>query len=518
MTTDTFDVILIGAGHNGLVCSDYLARAGFKVLILEAGKQAGGASITRGFSEGFSVSACAHSLSQLHPDIVRDLNLEAHGLEYAAKNLKTIALSEDGNHLSILADTVEGANLGTAEKQKYRDFHHTMKRFAGVLANMVPQCPPKLVEGDLADKFALLKLGLGIRLLGKNDMRELMRIATINIFDVLQEHFDNPLLKGAISFDAVLGAHMGPRSPNTVLGYLHRQLSGLFGFDGPALPRGGMGAVTRAIADAAMGNGVDIRLSCPVKQIKIEQGRAVGVVMQDGSEFSAAIIVSNADPKTTFRDLVTYPKLDSGFCRRVENIRIKSDTAKLHIALDALPDFAGLSDIGDRMIIAPDPVYVERAFDHSKYGEYSSAPAMEILVPTVHDSNLAPPGKHVMSIVVQYAPYSLKTGWDSSSKQAFSKIIVDRLAHYAPGLPELIIDSELLTPKDIEQEFRISGGHWHHCELALDQIAMMRPAYGATRYNTPIKGLYLCGAGSHPGGNVMGMAGKNSATAIIKGR
>ena len=393
-----------------------------------------------------------------------------------------------------------------------------MKRFAGILADMASECPPKLVEGNLADKLALLKLGLGVRMLGKTDMRELLRIATINIFDVLEEHFDSALLKGAISFDAVLGAHMGPRSPNTVLTYMHRQLGGLFGFDGPALPRGGMGAVTQAIATAATGNGVEIRFSSPVARIKIEQGRAVGVVLQNGNELNAALIVSNADPKTTFRDLVTYPNLDSGFCRRVENIRIKSDTAKLHLALDALPEFTDLSNAGNRMLIAPDPVYVERAFDHSKYGEYSSAPAMEILIPTVHDSSLAPPGKHVMSIVVQYAPYNLKAGWDAASKQAFTKIIIDRLAHYAPGLPDLVINSELLTPKDIEVEFRISGGHWHHCELALDQIAMMRPAYGATHYNTPIKGLYLCGAGCHPGGNVMGMAGKNSATAIIKGR
>ena len=488
------------------------------MLVLEAGNQVGGASITREFTEGFSVSACAHSLSQLHPEILRDLKLETHGLKYAAKNLKTIALAEDGNHLSFFADTVQGSSLSSSDRQEYRNFYNRMNRFSGVLAKMVTQRPPKLVEGDLADKFALLKMGLGIRLLGKDDMRELMRIATINIFDVLEERFDNPLLKGAISFDAVLGAHMGPRSPNTVLSYMHKQLGGLFGFDGPALPSGGMGAVTKAIASAASSNGVDIRVSSTVKQIKIEQGRAVGVVLQNGSEFSATRVVSNADPKTTFRDLVTYPNLDSGFCRRVENIRIKSDTAKLHLALSSLPEFTGLSDPGHRMLIAPDPVYIERAFDHSKYGEYSRAPAMELLIPTVHDAHLAPQGKHVMSIIVQYAPYTLKAGWNKDSKQAFTKIIVDRLAQYAPGLPGLVTDSELLTPKDIEQEFRMSGGHWHHCELALDQVAMMRPAFGATQYKTPIQGLYLCGAGSHPGGNVMGMAGKNAAATIIKGR
>ena len=515
------DVVVIGAGHNGLVCAGYLARAGYAVVVVEAAEQVGGASITRAFAgssaQGFEVSACAHLLYQLQPAISKNLELEKHDLTFAATDLATIALDRNGQCRTILGPKVTGEGLSQADIDAYRRFHQQMVRYAELLGKAAANRPPKLVDGDWRDKMALAKLGLSVRLLGRDDMRDLLRVGAINLFDVLNEVIDDELLKGALSVDGVLGAHMGPRSPNTVLSFLYRRLGEVFGFNGPAIPAGGMGAVTRALAASARSVGVEIRTGTEVDSVLMNESRATGVVLRDGETLSAQVIVSNADPKTTFEKLVGYPRLETGFSRRIHNVRMQGTAAKLHLALDDVPDFNGVSNdnVGQRLLIAPDPSYVERAFDPAKYGEYSPAPVMEINIPTIHDPSLAPPGKHVLSAIVQFAPYQLAAGW-SATREAFTKSLIDTLADYAPGIGELVIGSELLTPKDIEQQFRIRGGHWHHGELSLDQFMMMRPVPGATQYATPIDGLYLCGAGVHPGGGVMGVAGKNAADEIVR--
>jgi len=518
MTDSTYDVVIVGGGHNGLVCATYLAKAGKNVLIVEANESLGGAASTNEFSKGFSVSGCAQWLMQLSPEIRRDLQLDKFGLTLAAENLSTIALNEDGDNLTIKGDVAEGCSLSAEDKVQYKKFHKQMLKFSSVLAGAFKRRPPKLVDSNMTDRFTLLKLGIDLKLLGKDDMRDLMRIALINMYDVMEENFDNDQLKAALAFDGVLGSHMGPRSPNTVFGFLYRRVGEAFGYQGPALVQGGMGAVGEALANSAKAAGVSIRTKARVARIIVDAYQTKGVELVDGDIISSNIVVSNADPKTTFKRLVGYPNIETGMARNVHNIRMKGTAAKLHLALKALPKFKGVSDedLGNRLIIAPTMDYIERAFNHAKYGEYSSKPAMDISIATVHDKSLAPAGQHVLSAIVQFAPYDLKNGWDEQSKNTFKQLVIDRLADFSPDIKELIIDSELLTPIDLENDFNLGGGHWHHGELSLDQIMMMRPFPGATQYGNAINGLYLCGAGSHPGGGVMGIAGKNAADEIIK--
>jgi len=515
--TNQYDVIVVGGGHNGLVCATYLARDGRKVLVLEAENHFGGAAKTREIAPGFKISAGAHLLTMLNPEVRKDMRLDEHGLKFAAKDLKTIALAEDGEHISIHGDAISGGDITAKDQAAMKDFHKTMLRFSKLLASAFRNRPPKLVEGDWHDRINLLKLGLGMRMLGREDMREIMRVGLINVYDVLHERFDSELLKGALSLDGLLGSHMAPRSPNTVLGYLYRRLGDLWGYRGPSLPEGGMGAVGLAMANSAKSMGVELRSNSAVVSINTESGRTTGVTLQGGEVLEAGIVISNADPKNTFQKLVGIRNIETDFSRRVENIRMQGNVAKLHLALDDLPEFVGVSasDIGQRLVIAPDMDYVERAFNPSKYGELCEAPILEIIIPSVHDTSLAPDDKHVLSAVVQYAPYSLKAGWENE-KDRFKAIVIDLLEQYSPGIKAKIITSELLSPLDIEREFHMTGGHWHHGEISFDQILMMRGAYGSNQYATPIDGLYLCGAGAHPGGNVMGLAGRNAAKEVMK--
>ena len=517
--SNSYDTIIIGAGHNGLVCATYLAKAGRKVLMVEANEQVGGAAITREFAAGHSVSACAHLLHLLHPKIIADLSLSSHGLKMAAQGLSTIAMSIDGEHLTLARDSVSGGGVSAGDQRAYHDFQNKIRRFTKVLEKTFMTRPPRLVHKNRKDLLTLACLGLSVRMLGREDMRELLRIGAINIYDVLQEDFESELLKGALGFDAVLGSNMGPRSPNSVLSYLYRMTGQLHGNDSAiSVPAGGMGAVTNALADAAKAAGVEIRTGTPVKQIVLDVDKVLGIETADGERINSELVVSNADPKTTFLKLVGARNIETGFARRIDNIRMQGKAAKLHLALDGLPNFNGVAEdqLGNRLLIAPTLNYVEQAFDHSKYGEYSNAPALEISIPSIHDDSLAEAGKHVLSAVVQYAPYELRAGWDVQ-RETFKNLVIDKLAEYAPGIKEQITAAELLLPADIEKEFHIHGGHWHHGEYTLDQFMMLRPVPGAAQYSTPVQGLYLCGAGSHPGGGVMGLAGRNASTEIIKG-
>ena len=343
-------------------------------------------------------------------------------------------------------------------------------------------------------------------------MREFLRIAGINIYDVLQENFDSPLLKGALSLDGVMGTNLGPRSNNSVFCALHR----LSGLQGVSMPKGGMGTVSKTLAAVAEKQDALIRTSATVSRILMDGDQVWGVELEGGEQIAAATVISSADPKTTFLGLLGARHLEAGFVRRIRNIRMRGNVAKLHLALDGVPLFKGLNQnqLGDRLLIAPDMDYVERAFNQSKYGEYSIKPVAEITIPSLHDVSLAPPGKHVLSAIVQYAPYHVKAGW-AEKKAAFADELIGLLASYAPGIHSQILHKELLTPVDIESEFRIAGGHWHHGELAMDQFLMLRPVPHSAQYASPLNGLFLCGAGSHPGGGVMGSAGRNAAKAVL---
>ena len=508
--TDRWDAIVVGAGHNGLVCAAMLAQAGKRVLVLEANAQVGGAAVTREFADGYVTSACAHLLYQLQPDVRNELKLR---LPLASESLATIALGEDGAHVRIDGNEVSGVSDEDAEQ--YRRFHKRTTRFSDLLRKLLNKRPPRLGTTDKADLFMLARLGLDIRLLGRDEMREFLRLIGMNIHDEVTERFENPLLRGAVSLDAVLGTHLGPRSPNTFLTYLYR-LAGNHGR--MAMPKGGMGAVSNELAQVARNAGATIRTGTPVKRIIVDNGRIGGVETEDGEQFLSYLVVSNADPKRTVNELVGARHFETTFVNRIHHMRAKGNAAKLHLALDGLPTIKGLDkrDFGHRIVIAGDEHYVERAFNPAKYGEYSPEPVIEMTFPSVRDETLAPTGKHVMSAIVQFAPWALKGGWNSESKQAFLATIIATIAKYAPDIEQRIVASELLTPADIETEFHISGGHWHHAELTLDQFLFVRPVSSAAQYAMPLDGLFLCGAGTHPGGGVSGAAGRNAAKTILQ--
>lgn len=513
-----YDVIIIGAGHNGLVCASYLARAGCSVLALEANDQVGGAAITREFAPGYSVSAGAHLLYMLAPSIVSDLRLERHGMGLAATDMDTVALSADGNHITLNGNAIDGGSLSEADRSAYPEFMDKFLRFAGILQQTFIKRPPRLAHAGLGELASLARLGLNLRLLGRDLMQELLRTGAINIYDVLQETFSNDLLKGALGMDALLGADLGPRSPGSVLTWLYRLAGRLHGNgSGIALPEGGIGTVTRTLRKAAEAAGAEIRTATPVNRVMLDRDRITGVETAAGERIDSGLVVSNADPRTTFLQLVGARNIETGFARRIGNIRMQGKAAKLHLALDGLPEFKGLANeqSGQRLLIAPSLLHIERAFDDSKYGRFSEQPVMEISVPSIHDGGLAPEGKHVLSAVVQYAPFKLRAGWDAG-RDAFRELLVRQLEQYAPGIGRQITSTELLTPPDLEREFNIHGGHWHHGEYSLDQFMMLRPVPGAARYATPVSGLYLCGAGCHPGGGVLGLPGRNAATEILK--
>lgn len=508
---DRYDAIVIGAGHNGLVCAALLGKAGRRVLVLEANEQVGGAAVTREFADGYSVSACAHLLYQLQPQVVKDLGLR---FDVCQDELGTVALSPDGNHVRVNGSEVFGA--GDDDAADFRKFRKRMTRFADLLNTYLNRTPPRLAkDASRSDMLTLAQLGFDIRRLGRKEMQEFLRLIGMNIRDEVVERFENPLLRGAISLDAVLGTHLGPRSPNTILTYLYR-LAGNHGVI--RQPAGGLGAVSEALAHAARDNGVVIRTGMPVERVVVEGGRATGVEAASGDIFHGSLVVSSADPKSTIMGLVGVRNAETGFTRRIHHLRMHGNAAKLHLALDGLPSIDGVDrrEFADRFVIAKDENYVERAFNHAKYGENSAKPVFEISFPSFRDASLAPAGKHVMSAIVQYVPYGLKGGWTDEAREEFLGLAVDTLVEYMPDLESRITASELLTPADIEQQFHISGGHWHHGELTLDQFLFTRPVGGAQQYAMPIDGLYLCGAGAHPGGGVSGAAGRNAARAILK--
>jgi phytoene dehydrogenase-like protein len=519
-----YDFIVVGAGHNGLVCAATLARAGRRVLVVEAQSQVGGAAGTREFAPGFRVSSCAHLLHLMPAEMIRGLQLEAHGLEFAAQGMPTTALRPGGPPLKVTEAGVRGGDAGAGhpaggDADAYAAYTRRMRRFAGALAPLLGKAPPRLGTDEWSDRWALLGAGWQIRKLGRRDMRELLRIGGMNVFDLLEEQFDSDALKGALGFDAVLGTNFGPRSPGTVLTLLYRMAAETAcGEAALSQPKGGMGAVCDALAKSAAALGATIRTASPVARILVAADRAAGVELESGERIEAAAVVSSADPKTTFLKLLGAKYLDTGFVRRVRHIRARGLAAKLHLALDRAPQFTGVdvASAKGRLILAPSLNYLERAYNHAKYGEYSVAPAMEITVPTLNEPGLAPSGKHVLSAIVQYAPYALKAGWQDE-RQRFTRLCLDVLEAAAPGLRDSVLHADLLTPLDIEREFRIEGGHWHHGELAFDQFFMVRPVPGAAQHGTPMPGLYLCGAGCHPGGGVMGTPGRNAAQRVLKG-
>ncbi len=513
---DRYDSIIIGAGHNGLVCAAYLAKSGQRVLVLEASTTPGGLGASREFHPGFQASV-AHSVSHFSQKISKDLNLASHGYAISSELLPTTGLSANQEHVVLNGGTLVGGSDDDATA--YQDYTRLMNRFADVLKPFWLKTMPRVGAAGMSDLLTFGQLGLGLRTLGKTDMREFMRVATLPARDLMDEYFDNELLKAILSWDGLIGARLAPRSPNSaVLAMLYRMAEESRGAH--SIPAGGVNGLINVLSAAASAAGADIRCNAKVDRVLIDGSAdglaAKGVQLSDGEKIEADRVISSADPQRTFLKMVGVEHLNIGFTNRIRRLRCDGYVGKLHLALNALPEFDGLENANGRMIVAPDMDAIEFAFDDAKYGSCSENPVMELVVPSVHDASLAPDGQHVLSAHVMYVPNKLKGGWTDAARDQICERAVDTIAGYAPRIREQIVHQEFLTPADLEQQYRVTGGHWHHTEFAMDQLLMMRPTYEAAQYSTPIPGLFLCGAGSHPGGDIVGAAGHNAAREILR--
>ena len=507
------DVLIIGAGHNGLVCAAYLARAGLDVLVLESSASAGGMSATRTVSDDYRFPGLAHVTYPISKAIRKDLRLDRYGYSTGTP-IDTVALDAHGQHLVIGADAVSGTDLPEPDGAAFPAFKGRYLEFARKIQPLFSNKPPRLKNMGFADARTLARLGWNIRMgLGKEAMYEFLRVAAINIYDVLNEVFEDDRLKGAIAADAIMGSAMGPRTPGTVLTWLQRLQGEL---NGPLSCQGGAQLVD-ALTQSAEDAGATIRFDAHVEKILIDRGKAFGAELADGEMVKGKLVISNVDPRTTFSRMVGAPRLDTMFANRVTQIRGAGVVGKLNIALSGLPEFDGLSEsqLGNRLLVAPSMRYVEHAFNHSKYGECSERPVLEVTLPSLHDRSLAPDGHHVMSLNIAFLPYALEGGWEEQ-KATLAYKVISQLGDYSPNLKSLIVDHEFLTPLDIEDEFGAVQGHWHHGELSIHQSFMLRPLHGAAQYDTPVERLFLCGAGSHPGGGINGLPGRNAAKRVLE--
>lgn len=514
-----YDAIVIGAGHNGLITSSYLAKAGKKVLVIDARSQPGGCASTKEFAGGFQLSDCAQWVHQLDDKIITDLSLDKHGFRLG-ESKRTIALQASGDHLIIDGDSLSGAGISGSDQKAFKAFRSQMRAFAKLMLKLYRTRAPKMVEANWGDRMTLLSLGLGLKMMGRENMQDMMRLVLINIYDVMNEHFDHDGLKAAIALDAITGTNMGPRSPNTVFTYIHRMVGEALGNRGVSQVMGGMGSLGQALLSSAQSHGVEVRLGEAVTSILKTDDRVTGVELSSGEVLEAAAVVSSADPTTTYRDLLGYRNIEAGQARRVEQYRTRSGTGKLHLALSGLPSFTGVSaeDHSQRMVIASSMDAMETGMNPIKYKELTSQHVFDISIPTIEDPALAPTGQHMLTALVHYVPYELKTGWDGDdgAREQLLNALLAQLEAYAPGIRDLVIAGEVLVPEDFEASHGMAGGNWHHGELSIDQALMTRPFPGSTQYTGSVEGLYLCGAGSHPGGSLMGLAGKNAAEEILK--
>jgi phytoene dehydrogenase-like protein len=520
------DIIIIGGGHNGLVAACYLAKAGLKTLVLERRDIIGGGAVTEEFHPGFRCSTLAQVVGPMLPRVMADLQLARH-VEIIQPDVRVTALDEGGRSLSIYNDPARTASeletLSAKDAKSYTEFDKSLRNIGRVLAPLLSLTPPTIEKPTAGELWNLGKLGLSFRGLDKKDAYRLLRWGPMAVADLVAEWFETELLRATIAARGILGAFAGPWSAGTSAGVLWQAA-----MDGQAtfpssFVKGGLGGLTQALANVARAAGVEIRTGTEVERIQIADGKASFVVLGNGDEISARAIVSNADPRRTFLKFVDPVDLDPNFLLKMQNYRSVGTVAKVNLALSGLPSFAAFNDVSSataklsgRIHIGPNIDYLERAFDAAKYGEYSAQPYLDITIPSLTDPTLVPGGAHVMSIHAQYAPYKLKDGDWNSRRGELGDAIVNVLSDYAPNLKDLIVGRQVITPLDLEENYGLTGGHIFHGEQSLDQFFTFRPLIGWAQYRTPIKGLYLCGAGTHPGGGITGGPGASAAREIVK--
>jgi phytoene dehydrogenase-like protein len=519
------DIIIIGAGHNGLVTAGYLARAGLKPLVLERREVAGGACVTEEFHPGFRTSTLAQGTGPLSPEVLKDLQLERHGLEFIKPEVQLFAPHSNGQSICIYQDVKrtadELARVSAKDARNYPDFVSTFARIGRALAPLLRMTPPDIDKLSTGELWDLGKLGLSIRGLGKKDEYRLLRYGPMAVADLAAEWFETELLRAVVAARGIFGAFAGPWSAGTSAALLLQAATDEHALAPAIFVKGGMGALSQALVRMATNAGAEIRTNAEVVSVSVADGKAVGVVLKTGEEIGARAVISNADPRTTFLKLVDPAEFDPSFLSKVRNYRAQGAAAKVHLALSALPHFNALNgdaneQLSGRIHIGPDIDYLERAFDAAKYGEMSPRPYLDLTIPSLTDQTLAPLRAHVMSIHAQFAPYHLKDGDWNTRREELGEIVLDVLSDYAPKIKDLIVGQKVITPLDLEETYGLSGGHIHHGEMAVDQLFAFRPLIGWARYRTPIAGLYLCGAGTHPGAGVTGMPGANASREIIK--
>jgi phytoene dehydrogenase-like protein len=527
-----YDAIVIGGGHNGLTCAAYLGRAGRKVLVLERRHVVGGAAVTEEVFPGFKFSVCSYVVSLLRPEIIRDLDLPRHGMELLPLD-GTLTPMPSGDHLWRVNDHYktrrEIARHSRLDAEAYDEYGKAMVemgRFAKPILGMLPPDPTSLDPRGLLE---LLSIGKRFRGMNAHDRLNQVQLLTMSAVDFLDQWFETDVLKATMSASGIIGTFLGVRSPGTAYVLLHHYMGEIDGaFRSWGLSRGGTGAVSNAIAAAAVEHGVEIRTEAPVARILTKNGKATGVVLDNGDEINARVVVSSVDPSLTFLKFMDERELPPDFVEGVRRYKFRGSSGKVNLALDALPNFTCMPGPGPHMrgaiSISPSIDYMERAYDDAKYGRFSRQPYIDMVIPSLTDPSVAPPGKHVMSCFVQYAPYHLRDqesgigeqgNWDDQ-REAFGDAVINAIAEYAPNIKDIILHRQVLTPLDIERDFGLTEGNIFQGELTLEQLFFLRPVPGWAQYTTPIDRLYMCGSATHPGGGIMGAPGKNAAERILR--
>ncbi len=518
-----YDAIVIGGGHNGLTAAAYLAQAGRKVLVLERRHVVGGAAVTEEVFPGFHFSVCSYVVSLLRPEIIRELDLPRHGLEILPLD-GTFTPMPDGDYLWRVNDHArtrrEIARHSKLDAEAYDEYGKAMAEMARVVKPTLGMTPPDPMSRNPRDLWDLFSLAGRLGSIGPESRRHGLQLLTMSAADFLDQWFETDVLKATMSASGIIGTFRGVRSPGTAYVLLHHYMGEIDGaFRSWGFARGGTGAISNAIASAAREMGAEVRTEAAVVRIQIRNGRATGVVLANGDELEAEWILSSLDPRLTFVEFMESTALPTEFLDQVKRYKFRGSSGKVNLALDGLPDFVCRPGPGSHLrgaiSISPSVDYMERAYDEAKYGEFSRRPYIDMVIPTLTDPSVAPPGKHILSCFVQYAPYQLARGTWDEKREAFGDAVVDTLAEYAPNIRSIIRGRQVLTPLDLEREFGLSEGNIFQGELTLEQLFFLRPAPGWARYTTPIRNLWMCGLAAHPGGGVMGAPGRNAARRIL---
>jgi len=526
--TQTFDVVIVGGGHNGLVCAAYLAKAGKKVLVLEQRHILGGAAASDEIFRGFTFSVYSYVVSLFRPHIVRELELTRHGYRVIPLEC-TFTPFPDGESLTRCGDPQatrrEIARFSPKDAEMAPLFSTAMTKMAGFIKHIIDAPAPDPASLRIGEISRLLDLGRRFKALDSDDRYTFTKLMTMSAVEFLDLWFESDRLKGPMSVSGIIGTYLGVRSPGTAYVLLHHYMGEIDGaFRSWGLSKGGTGGVSLACARAARAFGAEIRTEAPVEQILVKEGNAVGVVVQGGHEIKSKAVVSAADTHQTFFKMVGEQHLDHDLARQLKRFKYRGSSAKVNLAVDRLPDFSCKPGDGPHLkgdiTIAPGVDYLEKAYDDAKYGDFSKRPFLDIVIPSLTDPTVAPPGKHVISIFVQYAPYHLKEGaaqWPQK-REALGDTVIDTLAEYCPNLKDSILHRQVVTPWDLEQDVGLTEGNIFQGELSLEQLGPFRPVAGWSRYRTPINHLWLCGSCVHPGGGIMGAPGELAAKALLQSR